>query len=117
MAINSREEELVALEFESLNGLAHCLELLEKERPDTFFDLPGRQSVILPRQEFDWFKKKISEMNHRFSEVSVVSANTLPSRRVAQLRAQLGKPSAKRYGDLDWKKARIEELRKKLGPQ
>lgn len=112
------EKELIALEFKTEEGLLYCLELLEKERPGVAFSLPGRQSVILPKEELSWVEGKIREKQHDFSEVSVLPANTLPADRVAQLRAQQfgsGKPSVKEYGDLDWKKARVGAFRKKLG--
>lgn len=112
------ERELVALEFKTPEGLLYCLDLLEKERSDVPFSLPGKQSVIIPKDESRWFEEKIKENGHAFSETRVVPASAVPRDRLAQLRAQQfgsGKPSRGEYGDLSWKKARIEELRKKLG--
>ena len=111
----SREQALIALEFTTEEGLLYCLGLLEKERPEVPFDLPGRHSVILPKAESPWLEAKLQEKQHRFSKVPVVSASKLPPERLAQLRAQRGTAAVKEYGDRAWKQARIEELRKKLG--
>ena len=112
---SSHEHILIAFEFTTEEGLLSCLKLLEKERPEVSFDLPGRQSVILPQAESPWLEAKLKEQQHRFSKIPVVSASDLPPERLAQLRAQLGQPAVKEYGDRAWKQARIEELRQKLG--
>jgi len=109
------EQDLIALEFTTEEGLLYCLELLEKERPEVPFDLPGRQSVIVPTDESPWLEAKLKEKHHVFSRVPVVSASDLPPERLAELRSQRGTPAVKEYGDRAWKQARIAELRKKLG--
>lgn len=111
----SHEQDLIAFEFTTEEGLLYCLELLEKARPAMPFDLPGRQSVILPTDESPWLEAKLKETSHIFSRVPVVSASAVAPERLAQLRAQRGTPTVTEYGDRAWKQGRIAALRKKLG--
>jgi len=111
----SHEQDLIAFEFTTEEGLLYCLELLEKERPEMPFDLPGRQSVILPTDESPWLEAKLKKTYHVFSRVPVVSASAVSPERLAQLRAQRGTPTVTAYGDRAWKQVRIAALRKKLG--
>lgn len=109
------DKKEVALEFATEQGLARCLQLLAEERPDTFYALPGRKSVILYEEDVGWFKETLLKEKQHFSEVSVVSASKIGGQKLAELRAQRGKPVVKEYADPEWKKKRIEELRKELG--
>ena len=109
------DKKEVALEFATEQGLARCLQLLAEERPDTFYAVPGRRSVILYEEDARWFKETLLEEKQLFSEVPVVSANEIGKEKLAELRAQRGKPLVKEYTDPEWKKKRIEELRKELG--
>jgi hypothetical protein len=107
--------ERVALAFQTDAGLAYCINLLVQERPDVQFDLPGRRSVIIPKGEQPWFEAQIKARKFGFDRAPVVPASAVPPERLAELRAQYGKPAGQEYADPNWKKSRIAELRKKLG--
>ncbi len=108
------DEEQIALEFETEEGLEYCVRLLVEERPEVPFDLPGRRSVIIPKRQLRWFTEKIRVRQYVFTEVPVVAASAVSPDRRAALRAQYGTPAEPEYGDLSWKKDRIVALRKKL---
>jgi len=104
----------IALQFANRDGLSRCLEILTTEKPHTFFALPGKDCIIFREDDLAWFKKKLSEEDVSFKEISVVSASDIDQKRIAELRSQRGKPLLKEYENLDWKRQRIEELKKKL---
>ena len=68
--------------------------------------------MIIPKTEWRWLEEWLIEEGHVFDPISVVSATDIAPERLAELRAQYGKPASREYGDLEWKKQRIEELKR-----
>jgi hypothetical protein len=116
ISCGSQGDDRVALEFDTEEGLAYCLKVLLDKRSEVPFSLPGRQSVIIPKSESDWFKRELTANGYVYSEVKVVSAADVSPDRIADLRARAwrGDLISNEFRDVAWKKAKIEELKKKL---
>lgn len=108
------DKELIGLKFKKEEGFIHCLEVLEKERPDIYFSLPGMQSIIIQEKELEWFKQKLDEKKVDYETVGVISAGDVPPEELDELRSEY----LRDYGaniNRGGQRKRIEELKNILG--
>lgn len=109
------EKKKIAFKFSNALDLARCLEFLIEKRPDAFYDLPGRNSMILYEDEVDWLKGLLVDKKISLLQIPVVSASDLDPGRIGELRARRGQRLIKDHADPEWKKKRIQQLKEELG--
>jgi len=103
---------LVGLAFKDRKSFGQVLRLLD-EKKDVPFALPGSRNVVVPRSELQWFRDKLKGV--LFDEIEVVLASELPlSEREARRKEALS-PAGAAGHDRDWKRSRIQDLKKRLG--
>jgi hypothetical protein len=106
-------KDLVALEFRSdedhRTGLREYLE----ERPTGYLASPGRNTMIIPRAELSVLKKRLHGLE--IDENAVGSMGDLPPDEAARVRRGRNQPLLPELRDPEWKRAKLRELRARLG--
>lgn len=111
--VSSDDTPLVAVEFDDRETLSEFLHEYLSRRPTQYFAVPGRNTLVVPRDELGWLESILSEREAPYRKLKVRPLGDASAERIAQVRRH-GRPLSPELLTSEGRKALLDQLRAEL---